>query len=59
MYDKTIDDGKEKPETIKFYHFTKDWMTDQISRPAEWLLYHHLNFFLLGYGSPIIYLGYS
>ena len=49
LHGKTIDDGKEKSQIIKFYNFTK----------GERLLYHHINVLPLGYGSSIVYLGYS
>ena len=29
------------------------------NRPAEWLLYHQIKVLPLGYGSPVVYVGYS
>ena len=57
LHNKTIDAGKEKPQIIKFYDLTKRW--NGYSRAAKWLLYHQTKVLPLGYGSPIVYIGYS
>ena len=58
LHGKTIDDGKEKLQKIKFYNFTKGG-TDTVDQLNDYQNYHQFKVLSLIYGSPIVYAGYS
>ena len=57
LHGKTIDDDKEKPQTIKFYNFTKDG-TDIVDYAIKYFT-HQIKVMMLGYSRPIVHVGYS